>query len=157
MPASRDQTGTAGSNNCDTAATGNVGCGVTVDDSRSFGPTFNSQGGGWFALERTDSFINVWFWSNTDDTVPSDVQNGSESVDTGNWGTPRAFFPNTDCDIASHFGPHNIIIDLTFCGDWAGSVYGQSGCPSTCVDFVNNNPSAFSNAYFDFVWLNTYT
>ena len=62
-----------------------------------------------------------------------------------------ALFPNTSCDLDSHFGEENIIINLTFCqnifdslsdtgtnlcligGDWAGSVYGNSGCPSTFV------------------------
>ncbi len=32
-------------------------------------------------------------------------------------GTPFAFFPSTSCDIDSHFGPHNIIINLTLCKD----------------------------------------
>lgn len=30
-------------------------------------------------------------------------------------GTPVANFPSTDCDIASEFGPNNIVINLTFC------------------------------------------
>ena len=63
-------------------------------------------------------------------------------------GTPAAYFPDTFCNIDSRFQEHNIIINLTFCeqlvtelraaltllkgGDWAGSVYGASGCPSTC-------------------------
>ncbi|THH13545.1 hypothetical protein EW146_g6682 [Bondarzewia mesenterica] len=71
-------------------------------------------------------------------------------------GTPDAYFPNTDCNFSTHFGPHNIIINLTFCGDWAGNAYSSSGCPSTCVDYVNNNPSAFTNAYFEFSWIKVY-
>jgi hypothetical protein len=63
-------------------------------------------------------------------------------------------------------------------GDWAGNVYQDSGCPSTCVgmfycfistvlanvtddvwniDFVNNNPASFKDAYFDFASIRTYT
>lgn len=59
-------------------------------------------------------------------------------------------------------------------GDWAGNVYGNSGCPSTCVgkhiishivlryqqiiiDYVNYNPWAFQNAYFDFGAIRVYT
>lgn len=156
MPPTRNQKGIAGSNNCDTAATQNAGCGVVANDLTSYGPTFNRHGGGWFAMERTTTSIKVWFWSRTANNVPADVLHGSKAVNTANWGEPQAFFPNTDCDIASHFGPHNIIINLTFCGDWAGSQYGSSGCPSTCVDFVNNNPSAFANAYFDFAWIKVY-
>lgn len=26
-----------------------------------------------------------------------------------------AYFPDTKCDFLTHFGPHNIIINLTFC------------------------------------------
>ncbi|KAF9567184.1 2 beta-glucanase [Agrocybe pediades] len=158
MPSSRSETGTAVGNNCDSAATNNAGCGVKVDDSRSYGPTFNSNGGGWYAMERTSSFIKVWFWSRSASGIPSDVTSGASSVNTDNWGTPRAYFPNNSCSISSKFGPHNIIFDLTFCGDWAGSssVYAASGCPSTCVDYVNNNPSAFKNAYFDFASLKIY-
>ncbi|TFK73373.1 laminarinase [Pluteus cervinus] len=155
MPASRSQSGNAVQNNCDVAATGNAGCGVQINDSRSYGPAFNNAGGGWLAVERTTSFIKVWFWSRAV-SPPSDVANGAANVNTDGWGTPAAYFPSSSCNISQKFGPHNIIINLTFCGDWAGAVYGNSGCPSSCVDYVNNNPSAFSNAYFDFQWIKVY-
>lgn len=58
------------------------------------------------------------------------------------------FYPTTSGSIAPHFNDHQIIFDMTFCGDWAGSVYSTSGCPSTCTDFVANNPSAFTDHYF---------
>ena len=32
-----------------------------------------------------------------------------------NQGTPAAYFDNTNCDFAAHFGPMNIIINLAFC------------------------------------------
>ncbi|KAI0759554.1 laminarinase [Trametes elegans] len=156
VPASRSQTGTATGNNCDTAATNNAGCGVQAPTSNSYGPAFNNAGGGWYAMERTNSFIKIWFWSRNDGSVPSDVKNGASSVNTGNWGTPYAYFPSQSCDISSHFGAHNIIINLTLCGDWAGAVYGQDGCPGDCVSYVNQNPSAFTNAYFDIQWLKIY-
>lgn len=61
-------------------------------------------------------------------------------------------------------------------GDWAGNVYFLTTCPSTCVgaciskiarwltiqltapllDFVNNNPSGFADAYFDFASIKIY-
>ncbi|THV05084.1 laminarinase [Dendrothele bispora CBS 962.96] len=158
MPASRDMTGTPTANDCDTSVNGNSGCTVQFTSSlRSFGPAFNANGGGWFAVERTSTFIKIWFWERSDSNVPVDVRGGNSNVDTDNWGTPIALFPNTSCNIASHFSSHHIIINLTFCGDWAGSVYpGTSGCPSTCVDFVNNNPAAFANAYFDFSFIKVY-
>ncbi|KAK1221539.1 hypothetical protein PQX77_015658 [Marasmius sp. AFHP31] len=148
---------TALKNNCDVAATNNEGCGVKFTDNRSYGPSFNAAGGGWYAMERTNSAIKIWFWSRNDGNVPAEVRNGAGSINTDSWGTPVANFPSTSCPISSKFGPHNIVINLTFCGDWAGSVYGNSGCPSSCVDYVNNNPSAFQNAYFDFAWIKTYS
>uniref|UniRef100_A0A0W0G9J8 Putative laminarinase n=1 Tax=Moniliophthora roreri TaxID=221103 RepID=A0A0W0G9J8_MONRR len=156
MPASQSQTGTAVLNDCNVAANSNSGCGVRFNDGRSYGPSFNANGGGWYAMERTNSFIKIWFWSRNDGNVPSEVRNGAGSVNTDSWGTPTANFPSTSCPISSKFGEHNIVINLTFCGDWAGSVYGNSGCPSSCVDYVNNNPSAFRDAYFDFAWLKIY-
>ncbi|KAG2357156.1 glycoside hydrolase family 16 protein [Suillus spraguei] len=158
MPSSRPMTGTADGTDCDAYDNDNSGCGVSLDDSKSYGPQFNSNGGGWYAIERSSSYISIFFWERTSDSVPSDVKSPGSSVDTSNWGTPAAYFPDTDCDFSTHFGPHNIIINLTFCGDWAGSssVYAASGCPSTCVDYVNNNPSAFKNAYFEFNSLNIY-
>ncbi|KAF5389511.1 hypothetical protein D9757_004195 [Collybiopsis confluens] len=131
MPSSRSQTGTAFQNDCNTAVNGNAGCGVGFG-SNSFGPSFNANGGGWYAMEMTADFVKIWFWARGS-SVPSDVSGGSSSVNTSNWGTPVAFFPNTSCSLSSHFGPQNIIINLTFCGDWAGSVYGSDNCPSTCT------------------------
>ncbi|KAG6807370.1 hypothetical protein H0H92_007814 [Tricholoma furcatifolium] len=158
MPSDRTELGTATYDDCDSSVNGNSGCGVQMNTDLSYGPDFNNNGGGWFAVERNNNAISVWFWARNDDTVPTDLSTGASSVDTDNWGEPQAYFPNTDCDIASHFDANNIIINLTFCGDWAGSssVYAASGCPSTCVDYVNNNPSAFVDAYFDFASLNIY-
>jgi hypothetical protein len=87
-------------------------------------------------------------------------------------GVPAAFFRSDQCDFASHFGAHNIIINLAFCkeilflfdvltklsigGDFAGAAYPSSGCPSTCNDFVDNNPGSFDNAFFDFAAIRVY-
>jgi len=153
MPASRAESGHTGSNDCE----GNTGCGVQADAPNTFGPSFNNIGGGVYAMERTTSYIKVWYWARNDNSIPSDVKSGSSSIQTSNWPTPFALFPNTQCDISSHFGPHNLIFDLTFCGDWAGAVYSSSGCPSDCVDYVNGNPSAFANAYWDIASVKVFT
>ncbi|KAF5346866.1 hypothetical protein D9756_010559 [Leucocoprinus leucothites] len=156
MPSSRDQTGTSTQLNCDASVNGNTGCGVRFPSPNSYGPSFNRNGGGWYAVERSPAGIKVFFWSRQSSSVPSEVKNGGDSVNTADWGTPTADFPSTSCNIGRFFAAHNIIINLTFCGDWAGSVYGQSGCPSTCEDYVNNNPGAFNNAYFDFASIRIY-
>ncbi|KAJ7622157.1 glycoside hydrolase family 16 protein [Roridomyces roridus] len=91
------------------------------------------------------------FWPRNTGNVPANVRAGGTSVNTANWGTPTANFPNTQCNLPQFFSGNNIIINLTFCGQWAGAVYGNSGCPSTCNSFVDQNPSAFNNAYFEFI------
>ncbi|CAE6419931.1 unnamed protein product [Rhizoctonia solani] len=156
QPYVRDQTGTTTNTNCDWTVNGNAGCGVQAPLANSYGPSFNSNGGGWYAMERTSTYIKVWFWPRNSATVPLQVKNGASSIDTSTWGTPFASFVNSSCNIASKFGPENIIINLTFCGDWAGGVYGNSGCPGNCVDYVNNNPAAFKNAYWDIAALRVY-
>ncbi|TCD62347.1 hypothetical protein EIP91_007045 [Steccherinum ochraceum] len=155
MPASRAQTGNPTSNVCDIVASGNTGCGVQSTTPNSFGPPFNAIGGGFYAMERTNSFIKVWFWQRSDGSTPGDLKGGASSINTDAWGTPNALFPNTDCDLASHFGPNNIIIDLTFCGDWAGipSIFNGAGCAA----FVNQNPSAFANAFWQINAVRVYT
>ncbi|KIM85960.1 glycoside hydrolase family 16 protein [Piloderma croceum F 1598] len=148
MPSSRSMTGTAGSNNCE----GITGCGVILQEQNSFGPAFNDAGGGWYAMERTNNFINVWFWARNGGSVPADVKYSGSNIDTGNWGTPSANFPNTDCNLATHFGANYVVINIDLCGTWAGNqtVYAASGCPSTCDSFVRGTPAAFQNAYFEF-------
>jgi hypothetical protein len=60
----------------------------------------------------------------------------------------------------------SIIINTDFCGDWAGEVYADypncpqnqaiSGSRDRCVDFVGNNPQAFTEAYWDFNSIRVY-
>ncbi|KAG8216684.1 glycoside hydrolase family 16 protein [Butyriboletus roseoflavus] len=156
LPSTRTMTGYSLGLDCDVWTTGNSGCGVLINDTNSFGPPFNNIGGGWYAIERSATYISIYFWERGSTTVPCQVVYPESTVDTSTWGTPSAYFPNTDCNFATHLGAMNIVIDLTFCGDWAGSVYGVSGCPSTCVDYVNSNPSAFTDAYFEFNALTIY-
>ncbi|KAJ3510113.1 hypothetical protein NMY22_g16071 [Coprinellus aureogranulatus] len=156
MPMQRNQTGTNGQLDCDAAVNFNVGCGVQYSQANSYGPNFNKNGGGWIALERDNKFMKTWFWPRDSSNVPSEVRHGALRVNPDKWGIPEAHFPNTECDFESHFKEHHIVINLTFCGDWAGNVYESSGCPSTCVDYVNNNPEAFRDAYFDFASLRVY-
>lgn len=157
MPNNRTMTGTPTSTDCVTTDTSNAGCGVNFPTSFSYGPSFNSVGGGWYVMERNEKSIKVWFWARSDPSVPSDIIDGASSISPDGWGIPAALFPSTYCNFPSHFQQHNIIINLTLCGDWAGSAYGQSGCPSACIDFVNNNPSAFTDAFFDFEYIRLYT
>ncbi|KZP18053.1 glycoside hydrolase family 16 protein [Athelia psychrophila] len=158
IPASGvSQSGKTVGTDCNANDNGNAGCGVQ-STANSYGPAFNANGGGYYAMERTSTSIKVWFWARGSSSIPAQVSSGASSIDTSTWGVPTANFPNTDCNIANSFGPQNIVINLTFCGDWAGNsnVYAASGCPSTCNAYVAANPSAFANAYFDFASLKIY-
>ncbi|KAB5591106.1 Endo-1,3(4)-beta-glucanase [Ceratobasidium theobromae] len=132
----RDQTGTTTGTDCNSSS----GCGVKAAQTNSYGPSFNTNGGGCYG------------------SVPAQVRNGASWIDTNTWGTPFASFVDDSCDISSKFGMESVMISLTFCGDWAGKpdVYAASGCPSTCVDYVNNNPAAFKGAYWDIAALRVY-
>ncbi|KAH9923010.1 endo-1,3(4)-beta-glucanase-like protein [Amylocystis lapponica] len=159
MPASRAETGTPVNNDCNVNTDGNSGCNVQNPSDNSYGTAFNSAGGGWYVMERTTSYINVWFWSRSDGSVPSDVSGAANSVDTSSWGTPVALFPDNSCNLAEVLAANNIIFDLTLCGSWAGvdSVYSNAGCSGNCVDHVNNDPSAFTEAYWDVAGVRVYT
>ncbi|CAE6444172.1 unnamed protein product, partial [Rhizoctonia solani] len=94
QPFSRDQTGTTTNTDCNWQVNGNAGCGVLNPLANSYGPSFNANGGGWYAMERTSNYIKVWFWPRNSATVPAQVKNGASSIDTSSWGTPFASFVN---------------------------------------------------------------
>jgi hypothetical protein len=76
---------TNGQLDCDAAVNGNTGCGVTYPTLDSYGPPLNRIGGGWFAVERNDEFIKVWFWPRNSGSVPPDVRDGGVAIVTDNW------------------------------------------------------------------------
>ncbi|QKX57640.1 uncharacterized protein TRUGW13939_04758 [Talaromyces rugulosus] len=141
--------GSLSTSNCYVNAAGqssNAGCGINSASSSSYGSGFNSAGGGVYAMEWTGSYIRTFFFPRG--SVPSDITSGSPNP--SGWGTPAALFEG-NCNIDSHFGAQQIVFDITFCGDWAGSVWSSSGCTgkaSTCNDFVQNNPTAFDETYW---------
>ncbi|KAJ7072383.1 glycoside hydrolase family 16 protein [Mycena amicta] len=153
----RYQSGTTVSTNCDASFNYNQGCGVAFRKANSYGKGFNSKKGGIYAMQRSQSGVKIWFWSRDDPKVPVDVYQNSSTVDPDSWGVPEAEFPADGCSFTED--PHNMIFDLTFCGDWAGSdsAYRDSGCPSNCTDFVDNNPAAFKEAYWEINFLEVYT
>ncbi|KAL7413432.1 concanavalin A-like lectin/glucanase domain-containing protein [Mrakia frigida] len=141
---------------CGSSDGDNSGCGTTNNaQENSFGAGFNNANGGTYAMRRDSEAIKVWFWPAG--TEPKDVS-GSKVIDESTWGTPTAVFPSSDqCDLDAHFAAHQIVLNLTFCGDWAGSSYGSdSSCPSSCDDHVRNSPSSFNEAYFEVQSIRTY-
>ncbi|KAI5777677.1 concanavalin A-like lectin/glucanase domain-containing protein [Geopyxis carbonaria] len=143
------QTGQVLTTNCYVSApnqSSNQGCASHDNRANSYGGAFNSNGGGVYAMEWNSDFIKVWFFPRG--SIPADALAGNP--EPANWGTPVAMYQGS-CNINSKFNAHRIIFNITFCGDWAGSVWGSSGCQSraaTCNEYVAANPGAFSEAYF---------
>ncbi|KAI0742916.1 concanavalin A-like lectin/glucanase domain-containing protein [Daedaleopsis nitida] len=160
------QLGTALQTDCSSGVDSNLGC--TVQDNRtdSFGDAFNKANGGVWAVQSDTTGINIWFWSRKD--VPVDLSSATDSVDPSDqWGTPAAAWPSSSCDIAKFFGEQQFAIDITLCGDFAGTppVYNTSGCttPSpmvtdnTCyLDWVETG-SNYDEAYFEINYIRAFS
>ncbi|PWN46547.1 hypothetical protein IE53DRAFT_292882, partial [Violaceomyces palustris] len=149
------------------------GCSKRFSLTDSFGQDFNSNSGGWYALVRDTrgeyaKGISIYFWPS--DTPPSSLPRavtsskgqapdyvvtdsnatGQDAIELEKWGTPAVLFPNgnstgrgASCLMEEYFDDHEIIINLTFCGYWAGETFSSSGCSllhsnSTCEDFVRS-------------------
>jgi hypothetical protein len=164
------QSGTTLSTDCNTAVDNNSGCGVSFTASGpSYGSAFNMNGGGYYAMVKSRSLgIQVYFWPRDSIIVPPEIRDcgsggGSLYPDYFSWGLPAANFPMCSgyCDYDEHFNAHQMVFDLTFCGDWAGNTWPGSVCQTvtndTCVNYVNNNPSSFSEAYWVVNSLRVYT
>jgi len=140
----QSQTGNTDSTDCNANDNSNAGCGVTDPRSYSYGAGFNNNGGGVWAVEWTPNVIKIWLFPRN--SIPSDISSGNPSP--GGWGTPAAEFPlGSNCP-SSHFADMQIVVDNTFCGDWAGAVFDQDGCPGSCQSYVQNNPSDFTQSYW---------
>lgn len=138
-------TGHLVSPNCTSSPSANAGCAVTQNSNTTFGHGFNMQGGGAFVHLWDSQGIRVWFFPRGQ--IPQDITDGNPDPST--WGNPEANFPNNDsCNTAAGFHDHNIIIDTTLCGDWAGNAFSapNSGCSGSCSDFVAD-PNNFKCEY----------
>jgi len=122
----------------------NQGCGITGAQA-SYGAPFNSGNGGVYALEWTNDHIQSFFFNRSD--IPKDIT--ADLPNPSSWGRPYAYFSLGSSCPSNKFQNMNMVIDLTFCGDWAGNVF-SSQCPGkgSCNSYVQNNPSAFSQAYW---------
>lgn len=136
-------TGTLRSRDCSPLG---YGCSIEATSSASYGDGFNSNGGGIYVMEWTNKYIQIFQFNHS--SAPADLIGGTPNP--GTWGKPVAYFAG-DCNIDSHFRNNRIVLDTTFCGNWAGSVWSTSKCShlaSTCNDYVQNNPSAFNGTYW---------
>jgi len=136
---------------CDALLDNNAGCAVTEWSRASYGPYFDAQGGGVFAMKWDENSIAVWSFYRA--AVPEDIVTGIP--DPAGWGLPVAELGSEGCNTLEYFVNHSIIFDITFCGDWAGNSYNSSGCPGTC-EAVLMDPTNFVNASWSINSLKVY-
>jgi hypothetical protein len=142
-------TGSVISTNCYSTEDSDSGCTVLDSSTTSFAYGFNNAGGGVFAL-LWDSSTGMSMWHFARSNIPADLT--SRAPTPSNWGTPSGFWSADTCDISDNFYNHQMVIDTTICGNWAGgSAYASSGCPGTCTDMVAN-----ASNYVDAKWVINY-
>ncbi|KAI4174133.1 MAG: hypothetical protein LQ348_006428 [Seirophora lacunosa] len=134
---------------------GSLGCHIEPTDTNSFGTGLNDANGGVYAMQWTSRWINIWFFPRGRE--PSDIS--GPHPNTGTWGHPSASFvgggaddSESSCNIDEHFKDNHIVFDTTFCGDWAGAVWGQdatcAALAGSCQDYVRDHPEAFADSYW---------
>lgn len=147
-----DFTGHLVATTCQSSNGGNAGCAYVTPNNNTYGHGFNLNAGGVYAHTWEEDAIQVWFFPRG--AIPDDITNGDPEPDT--WGTPAAIFSNNDkCNIGSSFHDHQIVFDITLCGDWAGAAYSAMGCPGTCAQQVAD-PDNFKLAKFKIAGLKVY-
>lgn len=109
---------------CDGNLAGNAGCGITEWSKASYGPLFEAQGGGVFAMKWDETGIavckfegvssavaNLFQGSFYRSAIPGDITSGSP--DPANWGIPVASLAPEACDPIAFFVNHSIIFGAT--------------------------------------------
>jgi len=132
----------------------NQGCSI-ISNTQNYGVPLNNENGGVFATQWLPSTgVAVWFFPRNN--IPSDITNNQPNPNT--WGLPYANFQfGGNCN-SNHFSNMSIVINLTFCGSWAGPAF-PANCPqygNNCNSYVQNNPSAFADAYWSVNSLKVY-
>ncbi|SMQ55320.1 unnamed protein product [Zymoseptoria tritici ST99CH_3D7] len=146
--------------NTDDATTG---CSISAPkDFRiaTAGDAFNKQGGGVYVHDWTADGISVYLFPRN--ALPADLVAGKP--DSATWKQkPLARFAGSGCDFEERFKNMNIIINIDFCGDWAGKdkVWQESGAQkatgaATCKEYVANNGGDFKESFFEIGGIQVY-
>jgi len=133
------------------------GCGYEATAGGTFGASFNNNpgGGGVYAMEwipGDKGGIQVWSFPRA--AIPADITSGKPVPASWPTKTGYAKFPFGPECWGSTFQDHQIVIDLTFCGQWAGipAIFnadcGKVAGGKKCSDYLNNNHEALTEAYF---------
>ncbi|KAF8501200.1 concanavalin A-like lectin/glucanase domain-containing protein [Gautieria morchelliformis] len=135
---------------CYALANNNEACGNVDPSTTSYGSGASNVGGGVWAVEWTSEYIKTWHFDRSN--IPKDIT--TRHPVPQRWGTPVTHLSSKQCNIDQAYGPQSIIFNIELCGTWAGSAF--NGGPQACVKYVQNNPNAFKNAYFEINSLNYY-
>ncbi|KAJ9110819.1 hypothetical protein QFC22_006676 [Naganishia vaughanmartiniae] len=161
-PGSGGQTGTQGFAECDQNQNSGSGCTVRDVDTASAGKGFNdAQGGVYVAAFETDG-IRIWFFTRS--KIPSALTADATTIDLDSLGTPSARYNagQGGCDIEKFSGSQRLTLDITLCGDFAGSpTILQQTCPAlvtpqTCYTTYVLKPESYADAWFEINYLNVY-
>ncbi|KAK1066779.1 hypothetical protein LTR33_011514 [Friedmanniomyces endolithicus] len=155
--------------NCNAGDTtpGTTGCSVqAVHQAKTRGMTlatageaFNKQNGGVYVTAWMKSGVSVYLFDRS--ALPADLVAGHPTPHT--WLTaPLASFSGSGCNYGTALSTMRITTDQTFCGDWAGKVWSSSGAAAatgtaTCAEYVQNNPGAFKDAYFEIAGIKVFS
>jgi hypothetical protein len=124
-----------GNKQCATINGDNTGCGFTDTDDSSYGHGFNMAAGGVYAHLWDSTGIKVWHFARS--AIPKDIT--AKDPNPSSWGEPVASWAATSCGMSEHFYDHQLVIDTTLCGDWAGAAFdgGASACAAAVADPSN--------------------
>lgn len=142
-----------GATDCD-ALDNPAGCGFTDHETSSFGPGFNSAGGGVFALQFDTTGIKTWFFQSG--SVPSDIT--SLAPEPSSWGSPRMSIPTSTCSPTTFFSDLMMVVDTNLGGSFTEGVWAVDGAGgqatscqkqtgvNTAAEYVQNHGSEFGDA-----------
>lgn len=128
-------------------------CGFTDESKSTFGPSFNSAGGGVFALVFDTDVIQTYFFQANE--VPADIT--SQSPTPSKWGAPRMSISSSTCDTSTNFKDLMMVVDTNLAGTFTEGVWGVAGAGGqvescqkttgvdTAAEYVQGHGSAFGD------------
>ncbi|KAI1381921.1 glycoside hydrolase family 16 protein [Hypoxylon crocopeplum] len=152
--------GVQGPTDCSPSAD-NIGCNYAspTSDTTSYGDGFNAEGGGIYALEWDSQDLKLWHFPRS--TIPDNIVYAHVlGPDPSGWGPPQAIFGGSSCDADTHFFNLSLVLNINFCGDYAGNIWGRSDqcnqLAPTCEEYVAGSPSSFQETYWDINFIDVY-
>lgn len=124
---------------------------TTAQTFSTAGSAFNSQTGGVYVHDWQPDGITVWMFPR--EHLPADLVAGSPNPSSWTQ-TPLARFTGAGCKFDRALQEMQLIINITFCGTWAGKVWESSGAKKatgveTCEQYVANHPERFADTHWE--------